>query len=144
MSVDTAAPPARRLTWPVPVLGLVALAGFWLGGIPGAVALYAALGVFPGMALATALGGRSSRERRWLLGLAIAPLVSAAAGWMLLAAGVALPLAARIIAAAGFAAWALLEALRGRHPRRSSTRSFASTATAGSTPGWCGRSRCAA
>ncbi len=97
------------------LLGLVTLTGLGLRGIPGAIASYPALGVFPGMALAVLLGWRWSRTRRWLIGITLSPLVSAAAGWMLMSAGVPLPLAARALALASFAAWALLEALRARH-----------------------------
>src|SRR5882672_9896119 len=88
----------RALAWPA-ALGLVA------------VALYPALGVFPGMAAAFLFGGRSSRAQRWLIGLTLSPLVSAVAGWALMAVGVALPLAARAVALAGLGAWALLELL---------------------------------
>jgi hypothetical protein len=104
-----------RFAWPVLALGLVTLAGLRLGGIAGTVASYPALGVFPGLAAALVLGWRWSRGRRWLIGLTLSPLVSAAAGWTLMAAGLPLPSAARAVALVGFAAWALLEALRARH-----------------------------
>lgn len=104
-----------RFAWPVLALGIVTLAGTRLGGIAGTIAVYPALGAFPGLAAALVLGWRWSRGRRWLLGLTLSPLVSASAGWMLMTAGLPLLSAARAIAIAGFAAWALLEALRARH-----------------------------
>ena len=101
----------RALAWPVAALGLLTLAGTRMGGIAGAIALYPALGVFPGMAVAFLLGGRASRAQRWLIGLTLSPLVSAIAGWALMAAGVTLPVAARAVALAGLVAWTLLEML---------------------------------
>jgi len=107
-------PASMRSAWPVIGLGLIALLGQYLGGVAGTIAIYPALGVFPGLAAALVLGWRWSRGRRWLIGLTLSPLVSASAGWALMAAGVPLPSAARAVALAGFAAWAVLEALRAR------------------------------
>ncbi len=105
---------SHRFPWGPPALGLAVLVGHMLPGIAGAIGIYPALGVFPGMAVALLLGWRWSGARRRLLGLTLSPLVSAVAGWMLMAAGLALPIAARIVALSGFAAWVLLEALRAR------------------------------
>lgn len=104
-----------RFAWPVIALGLITLAGLRLRGIAGTIAIYPALGVFPGLAVALILGWRWSRGRRWLIGLTLSPLVSASAGWALMAAGLPLSSAARAVALAGFVSWALLEALRARH-----------------------------
>ena len=97
---------------PALLLGLITLLSPRVPGIAGDVALYPALGVFPGMTAALLLGWRWSRGRRWLLGLTLAPLVSAGAGFGLASAGLPLAAAARDIAIAGFAMWLALEALR--------------------------------
>jgi hypothetical protein len=101
---------------PVAPLVLAVLAGGALPGIAGAALTYPALGVFPGMAVALLVGWRQSLSRRWLLGLTLAPLASAGAGWALGRAGVALPDAARAITWGGAVLWAALELLRARAP----------------------------
>jgi hypothetical protein len=98
----------------VPLLTMLGLAGLVLPGSAGAWALYPALGLFPGLAAACLLPLEGGAVARLALGLAVAPLVSAVAGWALVAAGVPLPIAARAVAVAGWAAWA---ALAWRGPR---------------------------
>src|SRR5207249_7956556 len=92
----------------------------FLPGMLGAAATYPALGVFPGMAVASVVGWRRSRARRWLLGLCFSPLVSATLGWVLLRAGVPLPSASRAIAIGGALLWAALELVRARAPEAES------------------------
>ncbi len=75
------------------------------------VALYPALGVFPGMLAAHVLARRENGLRRWVTGLALSPLLSALAGWILLALGVALPVAAVVIPVTSWVGW--LVAVRG-------------------------------
>lgn len=89
------------------LLGLMVISARWLPGIAGQIALYPALGVFPGMAAAALLAGRARSAPRWTLGLTISPLVSATAGVLLLKAGLAPASAVLAIASAGFALWAL-------------------------------------
>jgi hypothetical protein len=87
------------------LLGAVALtAGLLPAGLR-AIALYPALGVFPGMLLAQFLARRESALHRWVVGLALSPLAAALAGWILLSLGGALPAAARAIAAVSWAGW---------------------------------------
>ncbi len=97
---------------PALLLGLVTLSAPWLPGLAGQAALYPALGVFPGMALASLLAGRGPGAPRWTLGLALSPLVSAAAGALLVLGGMSLPASSLLIAAAGFVLWVAGEALR--------------------------------
>ncbi|MBI5711351.1 MAG: hypothetical protein HZC42_13790, partial [Candidatus Eisenbacteria bacterium] len=97
---------------PALLLGLVTLIAPWLPGLAGQAALYPALGVFPGMAVAWLLAGRGPAAPRWTLGLALSPLVSAGAGALLVLGGMSLPASSRLIAAAGFALWVAGEALR--------------------------------
>ena len=98
------------------LLGAVAAAGAAMPGMAGAAAIYPALGVFPGMALAMLVGWRRSRSRRWLLGLTLAPLASAIAGWALMRGGLPLAASARAIAIGSWLAWLALELLRARSP----------------------------
>ena len=93
-------------------LGLVCLAGSRLPGVAGQAALYLSLGVFPGMAVGEWLAGRAPGAPRWALGLALAPLVSAGLGAVLLMAGVTPRAAALGIALAGWLAWLALALAR--------------------------------
>lgn len=100
-----------RRAGPALALGLLCLAGGRLPGLAGQAALYLSLGVFPGMALGRWLAGRAPGAPRWTLGLALAPLVSAGLGALLLMCGVPLRVAALGIAIAGWLAWLVLESL---------------------------------
>ncbi len=91
-------------------LGLLAVAGWLVPGVAGQALLYPLLGVFPGMAIAALLAG--ARQPRWTLGLAFAPLASAAGGALLLLAGLPLAPTALGLAAAGWLLWTALEAAR--------------------------------
>jgi hypothetical protein len=99
---------------PALTLGLVVLASEWLPGVPGQLAQVPLLGAFPGLALAWALFPSASRTARWVIGLALAPLVSSVAGWALMAGGGDPAVAARVI---GWAAW-LAWVVRMSRPRR--------------------------
>jgi len=90
-------------------LAIVALAGGALPGIAGQVALYLWLGLFPGMFVASLIARRTTRLTRWTLGLALAPLVAASAGWALMSAGLGLATTARAVALAGWLGWMLFE-----------------------------------
>ena len=92
----------RRLL-PFVIAVLLALVAPWLPGIAGQAALFPALALAPGMAVAPWLAGGGLPSL--LLGFALGPLVSCAAGSALLGAGVPLATAARAIAAGGFALW---------------------------------------
>lgn len=106
-----------RTRWPLltPIaLGVIAIASGPLPGLPGQVALWPALGVFPGMPLALLLGWRRSAQVRGVLGVALAPLVAALLGWLLGRAGVGLARAALVIGVGSWLAWITLEFLRMR------------------------------
>jgi hypothetical protein len=96
-----------RQAVPVVLLGALALAAGLLPGRLCDVALYPALGVFPGMLAARFLARREDEPGRWTVGLALSPLLAALLGWVLLAGGVALPAAARLIGGVAWAAWLL-------------------------------------
>ena len=64
------------------LLLLLTIFGSRLPGTIGALCLWPALGVFPGMALAMLLARRDPRAVRWLLGLTLSPVVTSAA-WLL-------------------------------------------------------------
>lgn len=87
------------------LLGAVALAAGLLPAGLRTIALYPALGLFPGMFLAQVLARRESALHRWVVGLALSPLAGALAGWILLSLGVALPTSARVIAGVAWAGW---------------------------------------
>lgn len=91
-----------------------ALVGFWLPGLPGQLAGYLTLGVLPGMALALLIARDESPAWRWTIGITLSPLVSTAAGAVLIALGATIPTAARGIAIAGGVIWLALEFLRSR------------------------------
>jgi hypothetical protein len=104
-----------RALLPALGLGALVLASPALPGVAGQIALYPALGVFPGMALATLLAGRERHAPRWALGLALAPLVSTTLAVPLVMGGWPLSDAARAVALVGFVTW-LLGTLRPRLP----------------------------
>ena len=107
------------------VLGAAALTvatGLLASGPLRDACLFPLLGVFPGVALAGALPLERGALPRWALGVAASPLVTALVAWGLMRAGLALPLAARTVAVAGAAAWALTEWRAARAPRRSGGR----------------------
>ena len=104
-----------RAALSVLALTSLVLAGTLLPGSLGAWAIYAALGLFPGLALARIAPLEGGRIARNALGLAIAPLASASCGWALIAAGMPIPAAARLVAALGWGAWVWLT-LRGPAP----------------------------
>lgn len=103
---------AKARLRPVLLLGLATLLSRWLPGWAGQATLYPALGVFPGMALASLIAGRRADAPRWTLGLALSPLASTAAGALLLMVGMTLPASSLLVALAGYAGWAAAEALR--------------------------------
>lgn len=88
----------------------VLLAGLYLGARWGAgwtadLAAYPLLGVLPGLALSETLLPAASRFARLSLALAVAPLVAAAAGWLLVSTGLELSQAAWAIAWAAGVLW---------------------------------------
>lgn len=78
----------------------------WIPGIVGDLGAYLALGVLPGLAAADLLAPGTRLALRLALALGLAPLVAASIGWGLMAAGIAMPTAVRIVFA--IAAWLLL------------------------------------
>ncbi len=105
-------PPIRRL-WPAFALGAIVLASEGLRGVLGQVALYPLLGAFPGLALAWLLLRGASPTTRWVVGFALAPLISSMLGWALIASGVEVALASRAI---GWSAWLIWVLLLARSP----------------------------
>lgn len=91
--------------------GLI-LGSRWTVGWPADLAAYPLLGVLPGLALSDTLLPAASRFTRLSLALALAPLVVAAAGWLLLGAGLELPRAAWAIAWAAGLLWVAAGARR--------------------------------
>ncbi len=84
----------------------LALGALGLPGLAGELAVYPWLGLFPGLALSAWLAPRERPFVRTALAFAISPLVSTAAGWLLVRAGLTLGAAAWILSAAGALAWA--------------------------------------
>lgn len=104
--------PLRRL-WPALALGAVVLASEGLRGVAGQIALYPLLGAFPGLALAWLMLRDATPTTRWVVGLALAPLISSILGWALIAGGAQVALASRAI---GWSAWLLWAWLLARPP----------------------------
>jgi hypothetical protein len=104
----------RRIPLVVPVLTAWVAAGGFLHGVPGDWCLFPALGVFPGMALVTLLPLERGTFARWVLGLAVSPLVSTVAAWALMSAGLPLPASALGVAVLGWALWLLAEVREAR------------------------------
>jgi len=111
--VDRPAGAGRSLTLALLLCG-AGLVGFGLPGVLGQLALYATLGVLPGMALARLVARDETPAARWTIGITLSPLVSAAAGALLVRLGVPIPVTARAIGIAGGATWVALELLQ-RH-----------------------------
>ena len=105
---------SRRIPLVVPVLTACVAAGGFLPGVVGDWCLFPALGLFPGMALATLLPLERGTFARWVLGLAVSPLVSTVAAWALMSAGLPLPASALGVAALGWALWLLAELREAR------------------------------
>lgn len=97
------------------------LAGLFLPGTAGDVLSFVWLGAFPGLAFAHLVLPGAPAATRWVLGLALSPLVSAVLGWALVAAGQPLPVAARLVAMAGWILYAGGEARRLATPARGVT-----------------------
>ncbi len=97
----------------------VAAAGVTLGTVHplGALALYPALGVLPGMAAAGILFRSAPLRSRAVVGLALAPLVASSLGWLLVTQGQAPAAAARAIALGSGLAWLVTELFAARDPR---------------------------
>ena len=108
-----------RAVGPVAITFALGVAGLFLPGVAGDIAAFVWLGVFPGLALTRLFLPGTSVSTRWTLGLALAPLATAVAGWALLRAGHPLPTAARLIALGGWFLFAGGEA-RGFAARASS------------------------
>ena len=99
-------PPERRAQLRTAgALGVIALASVWLPGVPGQIALYPVLGAFPGLAAAWLLLPRASATTRWIIGLALAPLLSSMAGWTLARLGLSPLLATLVIGAVSWLVW---------------------------------------
>jgi hypothetical protein len=81
------------------------LAARWSTGPAADIAVYPLLGVLPGLALADMLLPAASRFARVSLALALAPLVVATSGWLLVSAGLELPLAGWAIAGTAGLLW---------------------------------------
>ena len=105
---------SRRIPLVLPAFTACVAAGAFLPGVAGDWCLFPALGVFPGMALATWLPLERGTFARWVLGLAVSPLVSTVAAWALMSAGLPLPAAARVAAVLGWALWLLAELREAR------------------------------
>jgi hypothetical protein len=86
-------------------LGLLAASGRFLPAGFREVALYPALGAFPGLLAARLLVRRTSGLDRWVLALALSPLLSTLVGYVLIALGVSLPSAGVLIAAVSWGGW---------------------------------------
>lgn len=86
----------------------------WLAGWAADLAAYPLLGLLPGLALADTLLPAASRLGRLSLAFALAPLVAATAGWLLVAAGLDLAQAASAIAWAAGLLWVAAGAGRRR------------------------------
>ena len=103
---------------PVPpsvwVLAALGVAGLWLPGVPGAIALFPLLGIAPGLLLAEAVPMRSGSIARWALALAASPLLSCVLAWALLQAGLPLPVAARVVALGALLSFGALAWVRAR------------------------------
>ena len=92
-----------RLLGATLVLGV---AGLLLPGVPGDVASFVWLGVFPGLALVRLVLPGAPTATRWTLGLALSPLAAAVAAWLLLRGGQPLPVAAKLVGIAGWLLYA--------------------------------------
>jgi hypothetical protein len=88
--------------WPVAATFLLGVAGLFVPGPIGDVACFVWLGVFPGLALARLLVPGAANATRWTLGIALAPLTTAVAGWALVQGGQPLQASARLVAIAGW------------------------------------------
>jgi hypothetical protein len=91
------------------------------------IAFYPALGLFPGMVVSRHLAPREDTLHRWVLGLALSPLLSALGGLLCLGLGMAVVPAAATIAGATWLGWLLIEA---------SGRPCAGTSQAGTSGSW--------
>lgn len=91
-----------KRVWTLFGLGLLAVAGLTLHGLPGQIGVYVWLGVFPGMALSRLLLPRAAAATSWTLGLTLSPITSAVAGWALTRGGLDLVTASRLVAVTGF------------------------------------------
>jgi len=97
----------------------VAAAGVALGAVHplAALALYPALGVLPGMAVAGLMFPSAPLRSRAVVGLALAPLVAATVGWLLVSRGLAPAAAAHAIALGAGPIWVFTELFAARGPR---------------------------
>ncbi len=102
-----------RGVWGVAGTFALGLAGLFVRGPIGDVAGFVWLGVFPGLALARLFIPGAATATRWTLGVALAPLAAAVAGWALLQAGQPLQTAARLVA---MGSWLLFASGEARGP----------------------------
>ena len=98
------------------ILGAVAATAHLLSPVLRDIAFYPALGLFPGMLAAQVLASCENTLHRWILGLALAPLLSALGGVLCLGLGMEIVPAAAAIAGATWLGWLLIEVSRRPSP----------------------------
>lgn len=91
-----------RAIWPLALTFALGVAGLFLPGVPGDIAAFVWVGVFPGLALGRLFMPGAPRPTRWILGLALSPLAATVVGWALVQAGQPLATAARIVGLGGW------------------------------------------
>jgi len=100
--------PARTAARAI-ALGALAAAALTLPGRWGQAALLPFLALFPGLAIARLAFADHPRLTRAAFALALSPLVVTLGGWALLALGMPMPIAARLLAGAGALGWLAAE-----------------------------------
>ncbi len=117
--------PIAKRSWTPSLLVLLGLASLAARALPPGlreVAFYPALGLFPGLLVAELLAGREREFDRWILGLALSPLVAALAGIGLCRLGVSLAVGTSLIAGVSFGGCLIAQV--GRRLRRPSSSEF--------------------
>lgn len=91
-----------RAIWPLALTFALGVAGLFTPGVPGDIAAFVWVGVFPGLALGRLLLPGAPRPTRWILGLALSPFAATVVAWALVQAGQPLATAARIVGLGGW------------------------------------------